>query len=60
MKIYLDNAATTPMDPEVVDAMIPVMKNHFGNPSSIHSWGREVKTAIENARKNVAKLRSTT
>ena len=55
MKIYLDNAATTPMDPEVVDAMIPVMKNQFGNPSSIHSWGREVKTAIENARKNVAK-----
>lgn len=56
MKIYLDNAATTPMDSEVVDAMIPVMQNQFGNPSSIHSWGREVKTAIENARKNVAKL----
>lgn len=55
MKIYLDNSATTPMDPEVVNAMIPVMQNQFGNPSSIHSWGREVKTAIENARKNVAK-----
>ena len=56
MKIYLDNAATTPLDAEVVNAMIPVMQNQFGNPSSIHSWGREVKTAIENARKNVAKL----
>ena len=55
MKFYLDNAATTPMDPEVVNAMIPVMQNQFGNPSSIHTWGREVKTAIENARKNVAK-----
>ena len=55
MKIYLVNAATTPMDPEVVNAMIPAMQNQFGNPSSIHSWGREVKTAIENARKNVAK-----
>ena len=55
-KIYLDNAATTPIDPEVVNAMIPVMQNQFGNPSSIHSWGREVKTAIENSRKLVAKL----
>ena len=56
MKIYLDNAATTPMDQEVIDSMIPVMQSHFGNPSSIHSWGREVKTSIENARKNVAKF----
>lgn len=54
-KIYLDNAATTPMDTEVVNAMIPVMQNQFGNPSSIHTYGREVKTAIENARKTVAK-----
>ena len=55
-KIYLDNAATTPIDPEVINAMMPVMQNQFGNPSSIHSWGREVKTAIENSRKTVAKL----
>lgn len=56
MKVYLDNAATTPVDPEVINAMMPVLQNSFGNPSSIHSWGRETKTAIENARKTVAKL----
>jgi cysteine desulfurase len=56
MKVYLDNAATTPLDPEVMEAMLPVMKGSFGNPSSIHSWGRETKSAIENARKTVAKL----
>ena len=56
MKVYLDNAATTPMDPEVLDAMLPVLKNGFGNPSSIHSWGRETKASIEKARKTVAGL----
>ena len=56
MKVYLDNAATTPLDTEVIKAMLPVMQNNFGNPSSIHSWGRETKTAIENARKSVAKF----
>lgn len=56
MKVYLDNAATTPLDPEVIESMLAVMKNSFGNPSSIHSWGRETKTAIENSRKTVAKL----
>jgi len=56
MSIYLDNAATTPIDPEVLDAMIPVMQRNFGNPSSIHSYGREVKAAIETARKTVARL----
>ena len=56
MKVYLDNAATTPLDPEVINAMLPVMQNSFGNPSSIHSWGRETKTALENARKTVARL----
>jgi cysteine desulfurase len=55
MKAYLDNAATTPLDPEVIRAMVPVLENSFGNPSSIHSWGRETKTAIENARKTVAR-----
>jgi cysteine desulfurase len=54
MRIYLDNAATTPLDAEVLDAMLPYMKQHFGNPSSIHSYGREVKAGIEQARKKVA------
>ncbi len=56
MKIYFDNAATTPMDREVVDAMLPLMTEHFGNPSSIHSWGRQTRSMIEQARKTVAKL----
>lgn len=56
MAIYLDNAATTPMEPEVLEAMIPMMKEHFGNPSSIHALGRKTRTAIENARKSIAKL----
>lgn len=54
MNVYLDNAATTPMDPEVIEAMIPWMKNHFGNPSSTHQFGRKTKSAIENARRAVA------
>jgi cysteine desulfurase len=56
MRVYLDNAATTPLDKEVFDAMAPFMLEHFGNPSSIHSHGREVRAAIENARKTVAGL----
>jgi len=56
MKVYLDNAATTPIDSEVIEAMLPIMKGSFGNPSSIHSWGRETKAAIETARKAVAKF----
>jgi len=56
MKVYFDNAATTPMDREVVDAMLPVMTEHFGNPSSIHAWGRQTRSMIEQARKTVAKL----
>lgn len=56
MNIYFDNAATTPLDPEVFEAMKPFMLEHFGNPSSIHSHGREVKAAIESARKNIAAL----
>ncbi len=54
-RIYFDNAATTPLDPLVLDAMLPYLQNHFGNPSSIYSYGRETKIAIENARKFVAK-----
>jgi len=56
MKVYLDNAATTALDPEVLEAMLPYMKEHFGNPSSIHAFGRQTRAAIENARKSVAKL----
>ena len=48
-RIYLDNAATTPLDPEVLEAMLPFMQHHFGNPSSIHAFGREVRSGIEKA-----------
>jgi cysteine desulfurase len=54
MKVYLDNAATTPMLPQVVDAMLPFMCEHFGNPSSSHSFGRKTKTAIEQSRRAIA------
>lgn len=54
-RIYLDNAATTPLDAEVLDAMMPYLTEHFGNPSSIYSYGRETRLAVENARKSVAK-----
>jgi len=54
MKVYLDNAATTRLDPEVLEAMIPVMADHYGNPSSIHSNGRAARSLIERARKNIA------
>lgn len=56
MKIYLDNAATTPMADEVITEMTTVMKNHFGNPSSIHSFGRESKGVIEVARREISKM----
>lgn len=54
MKVYLDNAATTPMAPEVFEAMVPYMKEHFGNPSSTHGYGRKTKNAIEITRKKIA------
>jgi cysteine desulfurase len=56
MKVYLDNAATTQIHPEVLEAMLPVLRNQFGNPSSIHSFGRETRALIENARKTIARL----
>ena len=56
MKVYFDNAATTAIDDRVIEAMLPFMKSHFGNPSSVHSHGREVRTALEKARKKVAEL----
>lgn len=55
IRYYFDNAATTPIHPEVVDAMMPFFLNQYGNPSSIHSHGREVRSAIEKARKTIAK-----
>ncbi|MBM3915174.1 MAG: cysteine desulfurase [Sphingomonadales bacterium] len=55
-RIYLDNAATTPLDPEVMEAMLPYLSTHFGNPSSIYSYGRETRLAVENARKTVARI----
>jgi cysteine desulfurase len=55
-RIYFDNAATTPLDAEVLEAMMPYLTSHFGNPSSIYSYGRESRLAIENARKSVAKI----
>lgn len=56
MKVYFDNAATTPLLPEVIAAMLPVLQHQFGNPSSIHAYGREARAAIEQARKKVATL----
>ncbi|MBS1507679.1 MAG: cysteine desulfurase [Bacteroidetes bacterium] len=56
MRVYLDNAATTPLDPEVFEAMKPFMLEDFGNPSSTHAHGRKVRAAIESARKKIAEL----
>lgn len=53
-KIYLDNAATTPLSEEVIDAMVDSMKLSFGNPSSTHSFGQEAKISIENVRREIA------
>jgi cysteine desulfurase len=55
-RIYLDNAATTPMADEVIEAMVPIMREHYGNPSSTHAHGRKVRGIIEEARGTVAKL----
>ncbi len=55
-RIYFDNAATTALDPEVLNAMMPFLTEKFGNPSSVYSYGRETKLAIENARKSVARI----
>ncbi|MHA4844262.1 cysteine desulfurase family protein [Flavitalea antarctica] len=55
-RIYFDNAATTPLDPQVLEAMMPYLTEKYGNPSSIYSYGREGRLAIETARKSVAKI----
>jgi len=59
MHVYLDNAASTPLDKEVLDAMMPYMVGRHGNPSSIHAHGRELRSAIEKSRKTVASLLNT-
>jgi cysteine desulfurase len=55
MRVYLDNAATTPVASEVVDAMLSVLKTEFGNPSSTHFYGRKAKALIETSRRSIAK-----
>jgi len=55
-RIYFDNAATTSLDPQVLEAMMPYLTEKFGNPSSIYSYGRECRMAIESARKSVARV----
>src|SRR5664279_2361963 len=55
-RIYFDNAATTPLDPVVLETMMPYLTEKFGNPSSIYSYGRESRMAIEQSRKTVARL----
>ncbi len=54
--IYLDYNATTPIDPKVLEAMLPYLKEHFGNPSSSHAYGKPPKEALHNAKVQVAKL----
>jgi cysteine desulfurase len=54
--VYLDNAATTPLLPEVKEAMLPYLSEVFGNPSSLHDWGDPARQAVENAREQVARL----
>ena len=55
MKVYLDNAATTPLAPEVYEAIAPILKSNFGNPSSSHYFGRNAKALIENSRRSIAR-----
>jgi cysteine desulfurase len=56
MKVYLDNAASTPLDPLVIESMTEVMRHQFGNPSAIHAFGREVRAQIELSRRKIASL----
>ena len=58
-RVFLDNASTTPIAPEIIDMMSEMMKSHFANPSSVHSYGRESKIVVEGARKKIAELLNT-
>ena len=55
-RVYLDHAATTALDPEVLEAMLPYLREHFGNPSSVHSFGQAARGAIDEARARVAEI----
>ena len=53
-RIYLDNAAATPMDPRVLDVMMPYLTTAYGNPSSLHYFGQQARAAVQTARSQVA------
>lgn len=55
-RVYLDHNATTPLAPEVFEAMKPYLTNSFGNASSVHAWGQEARAAVEEARESIARL----
>src|SRR5215210_3257175 len=55
-RVYLDNSATTPVDPRVVEALLPYLSEKFGNPSSVHFYGQEARAAVDRARREVAAL----
>ena len=55
-KVYLDHSATTPVDPRVVEAMMPYLTEKFGNASSVHLFGQEARAAVDKARREVAAL----
>ena len=55
-RVYLDHNASTPVHPEVLEAMLPYFAEHFGNPSSIHGFGREARDGLETARERVARF----
>lgn len=55
-RIYLDHNATTPLDPDVLAAMLPFLGEEFGNPSSVHAWGQRARQAVERAREQIADL----
>src|ERR1044072_4919543 len=56
MRVYLDHSATTPIDSRVFDAMLPYLRDKFGNASSIHQFGQDARAAVDKARRQVAAL----